>query len=153
MTSNACSLCLQNPFSIHGPLTKFICFSFQLDFEDCFTEHEKTKTFSALYQVLGIIYKYTKLVLYHIFVIIVGIPLTIVWAIVNSITTFYLVWMWGPALRLFMVLIYAVAPAVTIPFNALVSPVVDVFARIFRQCRIRVSGDFGNKAANHVYSV
>ena len=104
-------------------------------------------TIPALYKVLGMVYKYTKLVLYHIFVILVGIPLTIVWAIVNGITTFVLVWVWGPALRYFIVWVYAVTPAVTTPYRALLAPLVDVAARIFRQIRVQanINGSLGKK--------
>lgn len=77
----------------------------------------------------------------------VGIPLTVIWAIVNGITAFVLVWLWGPALRYAIVWIYAFAPAVTTPMRALISPIVDVLARIFRQCRIQanVSGSLERK--------
>ncbi len=97
--------------------------------------------------MLGVIYKYTKLIFYHIFVIVFGIPLTFVWALTNGIIVFYLVWIWGPVLRLFIVLIYSIAPAVTTPVQALLSPLVDVLARIFRQCRIKadIGGNLGRR--------
>ena len=124
----------------------------QLEFEDCFEEHHKTKIFSALYKVLGLIYKYTKLVLYHFFVIIVGIPLMLVWAIINGITSFVMVWMWGPALRLIVVVVYCVAPAFYVPVQAILSPIVDVSARIFRQCVIqaKLSGSVETPKQAHI---
>lgn len=109
----------------------------QLEFEDCFEEHNKTKTFAALYKVLGLVYKYTKLVLYHIFVIVIGIPLMFLWAIINGIMVFVLVWVWGPALRLIITVVYSTAPAFYVPVQAILSPIIDVFARIFRQCVIK----------------
>ena len=64
------------------------------------------------------------------------------WAIVNGIMTFVLVWLWGPALRLFVTVIYSVAPAYFVPVQAVLSPIIDVLARIFRQCVVqaKVSG-------------
>ena len=123
-----------------------------MEFEDCFEEHNKTKTFTVLYQVLSLIYKYTKLVLYHFFVIILGIPLMFVWAIINGIMIFVLVWIWGPVLRLMVVTIYSVAPAYYVPVQAVLSPIVDVFARLFRQCvfRIKLNGGVATSKQEHV---
>ena len=124
-----------------------------MEFEDCFEEHNKTKTFAGLYKVLGIVYKYTKLVLYHIFVILIGVPLMFLWAIVNGIMAFILVWVWGPALRLLVVVVYSVAPAYVVPVQAIFSPIVDVFARIFRQCVIQAKMSGGmeiSKGQEHI---
>ena len=60
-----------------------------------------------------------------------------VWAIINGIISFVLVWIWGPALRLTVVVVYSVAPAYYVPVQAILSPIVDVFARLFRQCVIQ----------------
>ena len=75
--------------------------------------------FSQLYKVVEIIYKYTKLTIYHIFVILIGIPMAIVWAIVNGITVFTVVWLCGPAIKLTVSLVYALAPAFTAPLQAI----------------------------------
>lgn len=108
-----------------------------MEFEDCFKEHYKTKTRSSLYQYLGLIYKYTKLTLYHILVLLLGIPSMLIWAIINAVLTFILVWMWGPMLRALIVCMYALAPWVYVPYTAIMTPIIDVQARIFRQCIIR----------------
>jgi hypothetical protein len=129
--------------------------SFQLDFEDSFKEHKGTKTIPALYKVLGLIFKYTKLVLYHIFVILVGIPLIILWAIINGITAFVLVWMWGPALRYLIVWVHAIVPAVMIPVTALLTPYVDVMARFLSKIKVtaNVNGSLGKKLAGQEHLV
>ena len=110
-------------------------------------------TIPILYKVLSVIYKYTKLVLYHIFVILIGIPLTIVWAISNGITVFVLVWVWGPLLRVTIVSVYAVAPLFTAPVRALFTPLVDMTARIFRQIHINsnVNGSLWRNSQEHTY--
>ncbi len=124
-----------------------------MEFDDCFEEHHKTKTFSALYKVMGLVYKYTKLAIYHFFVIVVGIPLMFLWAIVNGIMTFVLVWMWGPALRLTVTLVYSVAPTWYVPVQAILTPIVDVFARIFRQCVIKAKLNGGIDTSKQEHTV
>ena len=109
----------------------------QLSFEHFFEEDKDTKTFLAIYKVLGLVYKYIKLVLYHIFVILIGIPMTILWALINGLMAFVLVWLWGPALRLTIIIIYSVTPLATVPMQAILTPLVDVLARFFRQIRVR----------------
>ena len=124
----------------------------QLDFDHCFTEHKSTKTFSQLYKFVGIIYDYMKLAIYHIFVILIGIPMVFVWGIVNGITVFVIVWLWGPAIKLAVLLVYAVAPAFTAPLQAILAPLADVIARIFRQIRIRahIDGSSMKKFGEHI---
>jgi hypothetical protein len=119
-------------------------------------EHEGTKTIPALYDILGLSFKYTKLVLYHILVILVGIPLTILWALTNGLTAFMLVWMWGPLLRFLIVWFYAfIVPAVAIPVTALLSPYVDVMARLLSKIKVtaNVNGSLVNKPAGQEHIV
>ena len=108
----------------------------QLSFEHFFEEDKDTMTFHALHKVLGLVYKYTKLAYYHFFVILFGIPITIVCAFINSLMAFVLVWLWGPVLRLTIILTYAVTPLATVPIQAILTPLVDVQARFFRQIRV-----------------
>ena len=121
----------------------------QLEFEKCFHEHKSTKTFPQLHMCLGITYKYTKLVIYHIFVILIGIPISLLWAIINGIMVFVLVWIYQPALRMVIMWIYAITPLATVPLQAIFTPLVDVGARIFRQIRIKVrlDGSFAERLA------
>ena len=129
----------------------------QLEFDRCFHEHKSTKTFPQLNTCLGITYKYTKLVIYHIFVILIGVPMAILWAILNGIMVFILVWLYQPVLRVTVMWIYAFTPLVTVPIQAIFTPLVDVSARIFRQIRIKASldGSYAEKLAgrNQVHSV
>ena len=124
-------------------------FFLQLDFEACFHEHKSTKTWPPLHLVTGLMYKYTKLVVYHIFVILIGFVFAFIWAIINGITAFIHVWLWGPALKLTLLWIYAVTPLVTVPLRAIFTPLVDIQARIFRQIRVQanLTGPFAEKFA------
>ena len=115
--------------------------SLQLEFDKCFHEHKSTKTFPQLHACLGVTYKYTKLVIYHIFVILIGVPMTLLWALINGIMVFVLVWLYQPVLRLTIMWIYALTPLVTVPLQAIFTPLVDVGARIFRQIRIKAKLD------------
>lgn len=112
-------------------------FFLQLKFENLFEEDNDTKIFRVLFKYLGLVYKFFKLVLYHVFVIFLGIPLAVMWGVVNGIVIFVLVWIWAPLLRLTIVSIHAVTPAVTVPIQALLAPLVDAIGRVFRQIRIR----------------
>ena len=108
----------------------------QLSFEHFLEEDKDTKTFRMLSKVLGLVYKYIKLAFYHFFVILIGIPMTILWALINGLMAFVLVWLWGPTLRLTIILIYSVIPLATGPTLAVLTPLVDVLARFFRQIRV-----------------
>ena len=103
---------------------------------------------------LGITYKYTKLVVYHIFVILIGIPMALLWALLNGIMVFILVWLYQPALRVTVMWIYAVTPLVTVPLQAIFTPLVDIQARIFRQIRIKANldGSFAERLAGHTHT-
>ncbi len=126
-------------FALGDPTQQTYCFVFlQVDFEDVYMEQKNTKIFPPLYRILGLIYKYTKLILYHILVVIFGIPLMILAALINGGLVFLLVWVWGPMLRMALISLLAVIPIITVPYVAFYSPIADVVARIFRQCRFRV---------------
>lgn len=125
------------------------CFilSLQLEFDACFHEHKSTKTWPPLHLVTGVMYKYTKLVVYNIFVILIGFIFAFIWAIINGINAFIHVWLWGPALKLTLLWIYAVTPLVTVPLRAICTPLFDVLARIFRQIHVQanLTGSFPEK--------
>ena len=113
----------------------------QLDFDKCFYEYDSTKTLPELMAIVGVIYKYVKLVVYHGFVIVVGIPMALMWAILNGFMVFCLVWLYQPLLRIMIMLIYALAPWATVPLQAFYTPLIDAHARIFRQIRVKATLD------------
>ena len=120
----------------------------QLTFENLFKEDNDTKIFRELFKCLGLAYKFFKLCLYHIFVIVLGIPLAVIWGIINGIAIFLLVWVWAPLLRLTVVSVYAVTPAVTVPIQAILAPLFDAIGRVFRQIRVR--GDISGLGSSSV---
>ena len=126
-------------FTEHACTLNFVHFSVQLEFEACFHEHEKTKTVVQLHDVLGVVYKWIKLITYHLFVVLIGIPLMIIWAFVNGIMAFLYSWIWSPVLRLSIFWLAAILPLVTMPLVVIFKPLVDVSARIFRQIRIKAN--------------
>lgn len=83
--------------------------------------------------------------------------MSILWAIINGIMVFILVWIYQPALRMTIMWIYAITPLATVPLQAIFTPLVDVVARIFRQIRIKakLDGSFAERLARHgrTYSV
>ena len=121
----------------------------QLDFNKCFYEHKSTKSFDQLNVCLGITYQFTKLVTYHIFVFLLGIPMLIFWALFNAVVVFILVWIYQPGLRVMIMVTYAWMPLVTVPLQAMLTPLVDASARIFRQIRIKANleGSFAERLA------
>ena len=96
-----------------------------------------------MYKAISFVFKYTKLVVYNIFVVIFGFLFAFFWAFIYGIIVFILSWIWSPALRLILLMINAILPLVTEPLRALFSPLVDVAARFFRQIRIKLSLDGG----------
>jgi len=114
-----------------------------LEFEATFHEHKKTALVAPVHQVLGVIYKWIKLITYHIFVFLVGIPMMIIWALVNGIMAFIYSWLWSPALRITIFWLAATVPLVTMPLVTIARPLVDVLARCFS--KINVKGDLTGK--------
>ena len=108
-----------------------------MEFGDCFEEDRNTITYPALYEVLGVAYKYIKFIVYHFFVVFLGIPLLFIAAIVNGIAVFTLVWIWGPLMKLMVATLYAVAPVYTVPTQIALTPIMDSFGRVFRQIIIQ----------------
>ena len=127
----------------------------QLDFDKCFYEHRSTKTVKELNTCLNFTYKHIKLIVYVILVVFLGIPFVILYAIFNAFAVFFVVWMYQPLLRVLVMLTYAFAPLVTVPLQAVFTPLVDVNARLFRQIRIKANlgGTFAERfqtRSNHV---
>lgn len=108
-----------------------------MEFEDCIEEHPNTQVLPKLIHYLGLGYKYTKLVVYCIFLILIGVPMTFVWACINGTAVFYCVWCWGPSLKLIKLFVHSFAPAIVLPMQVICSPIVDIFARILRQMRVQ----------------
>ncbi|XP_064394053.1 uncharacterized protein LOC135341430 [Halichondria panicea] len=112
-----------------------------LEFDATFHEHKKTSLVKPMHDILGIVYKWTKLITYHVFVIIIGIPLMIVWALVNGITAFTYSWLWSPAMRITIFWIAATLPLVTMPLVTIFRPLTDVAARCLSQIRVKAALD------------
>ncbi len=110
--------------------------SLQLSFDECFHEHKSTKTYPVVYQFMGLVYQYTKLGVYHFFVLTLGLLLAFLWAIINGVMAFVHTWIYNPALKAILLWVYAITPLFTEPLRAIFKPLVDVSARIFRQIRI-----------------
>ena len=113
----------------------------QLEFDAAFHEHKKTSLVKPMHNILGIVYKWTKLITYHVFVIIIGIPLMIVWALVNGITAFTYSWLWSPAMRITIFWIAATLPLVTMPLVTIFRPLTDVAARCLSQIYVKAALD------------
>lgn len=116
----------------------FIYFYTQLDFEECFNEHKSTRTFLQLHTFLSLTYKYTKIVIYHILVIIVGIWFAIAWAVINAAVAFFHAWVYGPMLKLMLIIVYMLNPLYSVPVRVLLRPPVDTIGRLCR-CEDKVT--------------
>ena len=60
-----------------------------------------------------------------------------IFAIVNGIVNFVLVWLWGPSIKITVSIVYAAAPAVKAPYQVFLAPLADIGARMFRQIRVK----------------
>lgn len=63
--------------------------------------------------------------------------MSLLWAITLGILSFVLVWIWTPTFRALMFTSGRLLPAATEPLKALLIPIVDVHARLFRQIRVK----------------
>ena len=106
-------------------------------------------TIPIVYKFIGLFYRYLKLIIYHIFVFLIGIPLATLWAITNGMVIFTVVWMWGPLLKVTSMITHSFAPLVAVATEVALKPCMDMTARVFRQ--IRFKGDFAiSKPAEHI---
>ena len=112
---------------------------FQTDFEKCFQEHKSTETFKPIKKAIGFIFKYTKLIVYNILVIVFGFLFAAIWAIIYGIHLFILIWIWSPLQRLTLITIHFLLPLTTETLRAVLYPPADAIGRIFRQIRIKAS--------------
>ena len=111
----------------------------QLDFETFLKEDKDTQTFEPIYKTIKYLYLITKSIVYHFFVIMVGIVMSLVWGILNGILIFVLVWLWAPVVRMLVVMVYASAPLISVPMHAYIAPFFDAVARSFSQIRTQVT--------------
>ena len=111
-----------------------------MDFKECFHEHESTKTIQPVYKVMGLTYKYIKLVTYHLFVLFLGFIPVVLFALINGVVSFVHVWIFSPLAKVTLLWVYAIVPLAVAPLKAFFTPLVDVQARIFRQIRVNLSG-------------
>ena len=109
----------------------------QLDFEECFREHKSTRTFFQLHTLLSLIYTHTKFVIYHIFVIGIGVWLMLLLAIINGVFAFFHVWIWGPLLKLLLMVLYTfIKPIYSALVKVILYPVVET-AGLLCRCKDR----------------
>lgn len=123
---------------VKADVCSFIYFYTQLDFEECFHEHKSTRTFLQLHTFLSLTYKYTKIAIYHILVIIVGIWFAIAWAVINAAVAFFHAWVYGPMLKLMLIIVYMLNPLYSVPVRVLLRPPVDTIGRLCR-CEDKVT--------------
>jgi len=118
-------------------------------FEGFFREHKDVQTYKDISKMIGLIYKVVMMAFYHICVIFIGIPLSIIWAFFNGIFVFFMVWIWGPILRIIMISILATLPMGTAFCQVLMAPMADAMARIFGKIRVKtdLGGNIGFKTA------
>lgn len=111
----------------------------QLEFEACYHEHKDTFTWRPLRRVLHGCYYWTKIISYNILALVLGLKLAFIAGLLSALTSFLYTWVWGPILKNFIFWVYAIAPVVSVPIQALYTPLVDASGRIFRQFRINAS--------------
>ena len=96
-----------------------------------------------------VMYKYTLIIVYHVCVFLYGVVFAFLFAIINAVMAFIHVWIYGPALKIALLWIYAFAPLVVAPIRAMYRPLVDASARIFRQIRVdgKLHGSYAERLA------
>ena len=131
----------------------FLTHYLQLEFAATFHEHKNTSLIKPVHGVLGIIYKWIKIITYHIFVFVIGIPLMIIWALLNGIMAFIYSWIWSPTLRITIFWIAAVLPLITMPLVTIFRPLIDVAARCLSKIRCKAGVDGKGFVQNAVQNV
>ena len=131
MQFNTCNhLTIQFQLSYHLAVHSFL--HVQLDFEECFREHKSTQTFSQLHTLLSVVYKHTKWVIYHIFVIAIGVWIALLLAVINGVFAFFHVWMWGPLVKLLLMVLYMLKPFYSALVKVLLYPLAETAALLCR---------------------
>ena len=121
----------------------------QLEFKECFREHKSVQTHPHFKKVTEFVYKYTLMIVYHIFVLLFGILIAFIGGLINAMMVFIHVWLHGPLLKLYLLWTYAFAAYVVAPIRAMYQPLVDASARVFRQIRVdgKLNGSYAERLA------
>jgi hypothetical protein len=90
-----------------------------------------------LQKFLGLLFKYVKLFVYVIMVVMFGIPLAVFWGLLMGLATFFRSWVAYPLTKLIMYIVGMAIPAVIQPLRAVLMPLADVAAYPFRHIKIK----------------
>ena len=104
----------------------------QLGFTSTFPQEEKTQTVPRVTKALVSVYHYTKLGVYHGCVVVVGFPLTVMWAIIAAVFSFLFTWLILPAMNLLSVGSRMLLPLLRLPmqlFSEIFAPCLEIGAR------------------------
>ena len=104
----------------------------QLGFKSTFPQEEKTTTVPRVTKALEYTYHYTKLAVYHGCIVVVGFPLTVLWAIIAAVFSFLFTWFVLPAMNLVSVASKMLLPLLRLPmqlFSEVFAPCIEVCVR------------------------
>ena len=122
----------------------------QLGFNSYFQENKSTRLIGPCYIIVAFLYKVINLIVYNIFALLIGAPISIVWAILNALMMMLYVWIFQPIIKNCILCVYMWCPLCSICVTACCTPIIDMCARIFRQIRIKVNLESESKESAEV---
>ncbi len=91
-----------------------------------------------LHSASGTVYRYSKLFIYRLLTILVGLPLMLFWGLTFGIYTFLMVWLVAPSRRLFQSLIAESGIYVQTISDAVIGPLYRSFGLMWSNVRINL---------------
>ena len=120
-------------------MTEFVC-SFQLDFTNVIAEpDESSYSFPFVHRVAGQVYHYSKVFVYRLLTIVIGLPLMLFWGLLFGVYTFGMIWFVAPMRRLMQSCISEVGIYIQAISDAIIAPISRSYGNIFSRIQIKLS--------------
>ncbi|CAF3330630.1 unnamed protein product [Rotaria socialis] len=109
----------------------------QLDFFNVIAEPDSSAyNFAVLHEVSEKVYQYSKLCIYRLLAILVGLPLILCWGIIFGAYTFFMIWIVAPSRRLSQSIIAECGIHIQTVSDAVIAPLYRSFGQVFSSVRI-----------------
>ncbi|CAF1939816.1 unnamed protein product [Rotaria magnacalcarata] len=111
----------------------------QLNFFNVIAEPDTSAyNFAVLHEVSEKVYQYSKLGIYRLLAVLIGLPLMLCWGIIFGAYTFFMIWIVAPSRRLSQSLIAECGIHIQTISDAVVAPLYRSFGQVFSSVRINL---------------
>ncbi|CAF1096720.1 unnamed protein product [Adineta steineri] len=112
----------------------------QLDFFNVIAEPDPSAySFEVFHKVSHQVYHYTKIIIYRLLTVLIGLPLMVCWGLIFGIYTFAMIWIAVPMRRLVQTWIAEIGINVQTLSDAVIAPIHRSMGQMFSSIRISLS--------------